>query len=88
MTRELLPDNFHIRKQGMNKNRAIVKILMEFGIRVHSKETIEDSLEEYDNCFNSNMVLQIEANRLDGMGHSGYTPLTLAGLLAAYGKLN
>ena len=88
MTRELLPDNFHIRKQGMNKNRAIVKILMEFGIRVHSKETIEGSLEEYDNCFNSNMVLQIEANRLGGRGNSHLPRITLAELLTAYGKLN
>lgn len=88
MIRELLPETFHMRKQDMDKNRAILKILMEFGIRVHRKETKEESLEEYNDCFNGSMVLQVEGNKLDGHGHSGNDILTLAELLTAYGKLN
>ena len=88
MIRELLPENFHMRNQDRDKNRAIVKILMEFGIRVHSLETREESLEEYNNCFNEDMVLQVHGNNLAGHGNSDLPRITLAELLTAYGKLN
>jgi hypothetical protein len=88
MTRELLPEHFHMRNQGMDKNRAIVKILMEFGIRVHALDTIAESLQEYNDCFHGSMVLQVENNNVAGCGNSGSAILTLAELLTAYGKLN
>ena len=88
MSRELLPEYFHIRKKGcMDKTRAIVKILHYFGIRVHSTNTIRASLTEYDDCFNDGHLLVIDGNSVCGRLTEVHSVLSMNDLLKIYGKL-
>lgn len=85
MSRELLPEIFHIRsRKNLDKNRAIVSILLEFGIQVHDYGGIG----AFNSYFNENHNLCVNENYLCGLTHDleGQN-LTMSELLEAYGKL-
>ena len=88
MNRDLLPNMFHIKtRKCKDKNRAIVKILLEFGIYVHNEEhSKEESLNTYNRCFNENHIITVEGNYLVGNEEPRHNRLTVPNLLKAFGE--
>ena len=89
MSRDLLPEQFHVKTRNcMDKNRAIVKMLTEFGIYVHDEDHSEDeSICEYNDCFTPDHNLIVDCNHLAGSPSADYDRLSIGELLEAYGKI-
>ena len=89
MSRDLLPDQFHVRTRNcMDKNRAIVKMLTEFGIGVHNSENSRtESIDTYNDCFDPHMSIIVRGNESSGGDSGGLSRVSIGELLEAYGKL-
>ena len=87
MSRDLLPERFHVKtRKCKDKNKAIVKMLLDFGINVHDERNRTESLNEYDRLFYGQHNLIVEGNSLRG-GDENHDKLSLPDLLFAYGKM-